>query len=150
MMLHEQEVCHCYFYVADATQYFKSYILTSDETKQLTSFRSQCVRGMRTHFKKMYPSTKCPLKCSNLSTYEDTPDRLLICSKLNVTPNTIKIYQIYASIVEQEKIAQRLSRLMRQNTTILEMQERTDLNNMNKVLNCKARTEETTCKYVHK
>ena len=110
--------------------YLKSQVLTLDEIHQLTSFRSQCVRGVRTHFRKMYSSLVCPMKCSLVTIHEDTADHLLKCSKLtNLRVNTININQIYANIVEQEEIAQTLSRLMRQRSTILEKQEQTDLSN---------------------
>ena len=67
---------------------------------------------------------------SLVTIHEDTADHLLKCSKLtNLRLNTGNINQIYANIVEQEEIAQALSRLMRQRTTILEMQEKTDLSN---------------------
>ena len=105
--------------------YLRSQVLTLDEIHQLTSFRSQCVRGVRTHFRKMYSSLVCPMKCSLVTIHEDTADHLLKCSKLtNLRLNTVNINQIYANIVEQEEIAQTLSRLMRQRTTILEMQEK--------------------------
>ena len=106
--------------------YLKSQVLTLDEIHQLTSFTSsQCVRGIRTHLRKMYSSLVCPMKCSLETIYEDTADHLLKCSKLtNLRVNTININKIYANVVEQEEIAQTLSRLMRQRTTILEKQEK--------------------------
>ena len=100
--------------------YLKSQVLTLDEIHQLTSFRSQCVRGIRTNFGKMYSILVCLMKCSLLTIHEDTAGPLLKCSKLtNLKVNTININQINANIVEQEEIAQTLSRLMRQRTTIL-------------------------------
>ena len=70
------------------------------------------------------------MKCSLVTIHEDTADHLLKSSKLyNLRLNTVNINQIYANIVEQEEIAQTLSRLMRQRSTILEKQEQTDLSN---------------------
>ena len=102
--------------------YLKSPALTADEIHQLTSFRSQCVRGMRTHFKKMYTSLVCPLKCSPNAHYEDTPNHLLKCSKLvNQNAQYQDSNKVYSTIEEQEDIAVILSKLMRQRTRILDI-----------------------------
>ena len=102
--------------------HMKSQVLTLDETHQLTSFRSQCVRGMRTHFRKMYRSLVCPLKCSLNTHYEDTPDHLLRCSMLfyNKSLNQV-ISKVDGTIKEQEEIAVILSKLMRKRIKLLEV-----------------------------
>ena len=95
--------------------YLKSPALTADEIHQLTSLRSQCVRGMRTHFKKMHTSLVCPLKCSPNAHYEDTPKHLLKCSKLvNQNAQYQDLNKVYSTIKEQEDIAVILSKLMRE------------------------------------
>ena len=93
--------------------YLGSPVLTLDEIHQLTAFRSQCVRGVRTHFRKMHPNLVCPLKCSIITPHEDTSDHIINYFKLPYDKSWPQnISQVYESIQEQEKIAVLLSRLM--------------------------------------
>ena len=107
--------------------YLGSEVLTLDEIHQLTAFRSQCVRGVRTHFRKMYPNLFCPLKCNIITPHDDTSDHIINCSKLPYDKSLPQnISQVYESIQEQERIAVLLSRLMRQRKKILEDIETTN------------------------
>ena len=97
--------------------YLKSDLLSCDEKKQLTNFRAQCVRTMKTHFKKMYKNASCPLQCSNS---EDTPEHLLDCPKIkHDESHRSNISQIFQNVTEQEHIGKVLSNLMRQRLKIL-------------------------------
>lgn len=58
--------------------YLRGKVVTLDEIHQLTAFRSQYVRGVRTYLRKMESSLVRPLKCSLDNIHEDEADHLLI------------------------------------------------------------------------
>ena len=101
--------------------YLNSDSLSSDEKKQLTNFRAQCVRTMKTHFKKRYKNVSCPLQCSNS---EDTPEHLLVCPKIKHEElDKVNISQLFQNVIEKEQIGKVLSNLMRQRVKILKHME---------------------------
>ena len=82
---------------------------------------------MRTHFRKMYPHTYCPLNCSDSTPYEDSSDHILVCPKLTSGAIPVQnIIKVYGDIKEQEDIGYTLSKLMRLRTNILDKAEDED------------------------
>ena len=127
VQLTHKKVKHIQYPRLEIQSYLKSEILTADETKQISAFRSNCVRGMRTHFRKMYPHTYCPLNCSDSTPYEDSSDHILVCSKLTSGAIPVQnIIKVYGDIKEQEDIGYTLSKLMRLRTNILDKAEDED------------------------
>ena len=61
--------------------YLKSDVLCKDELKTLTSFRSNCTRGIKSNFRKMFSTTECPLQCDNEASHIDNPSHVLQCKK---------------------------------------------------------------------
>ena len=63
--------------------YQKSEAISTETAKILTAVRSQCLKGIRHNFSKMYKkSLKGPLQCNLSSPQEDTQEHLLSCMKL--------------------------------------------------------------------
>ena len=98
--------------------YLKSSALTQCEKKTLTSFRSQCTRGIQSNFRKMYKTLQCPLLCEEVQT-DDTQDHILTCKKLNIHKQNAQLSHIYGTLEEQEKVAKIITKHMRKINIIL-------------------------------
>jgi hypothetical protein len=59
--------------------------LTRKESNAIFSIRSQCVKGIRSNFGKMFKSNKCPLNCENDQTPVDTQEHIFKCKELEHT-----------------------------------------------------------------
>ena len=60
-----KKVRHLIYKSLEIQPYLLSDILSQDDRKTLTALRSQCVKGIRHNFSKMYKmSLKCPLLCN--------------------------------------------------------------------------------------
>ena len=94
--------------------------LCNEELNTLTSFRSNCTRGIKSNFRKMFTTKECPLQCNNEAPQIDNPSHILQCKKLRSTPLGEDINKIYGTIVEQEAISRVLCKLMRKRTMLLE------------------------------
>ena len=101
--------------------YLKSDVLSYEEIKTLTSFRSNCTRGIRTNFKKMFKSLECPLVCDSANPQIDNPSHILNCKKLRTETCYEDITHIYGNIVEQETISKVLCKLIRKRTIMIEL-----------------------------
>ena len=89
----------------------------------LTALRSQCLRGIRKNFSKMYKSDlNCPLMCVNQNPQEDTQSHLITCKKLS-NEKEININQIYGSVDEQLKVSKHCVKIMRKREKIMEETE---------------------------
>ena len=102
--------------------YLKSEVLTNDEVSILAGLRSNCIRGIKTDFKKMHGKClHCPLNCKSEGPLEeDTQDHVLVCSKL--APTELTLEAVHNSIEEQEQITKLFSTCMSMRTTQLEEQ----------------------------
>ena len=115
------KVKHITYKKLELQSYLKSNILSYREMGILTSFRSKCTKNIRMNFKKMYQNClDCPLKCSNLNFTYDSQEHILMCPKLNVYNSSIKIDYIYGGLVDQEKAAQHISKLMTKRSMLIE------------------------------
>ena len=112
--------------------YLKSDIFTEKETHTLTALRSQCTRGIKTNFKKMFKCDKCPLKCDPGNQIIDTPEHILTCSVLGNT-STVKIEDMHGSLENQHGLARIYLNLMTKRKTILEKLELDDSSHNNQV-----------------
>ena len=77
----------------------------------LTAIRSQCVRGVRMNFPKMYKyRLNCPLQCSNETPQPDSQRHILNCSRLNTdVSKNISIESVNGTAKDQELIGPILS-----------------------------------------
>ena len=100
--------------------FLKSEVLSCEEIKTLTSFRSNCTRSIRSNFRKMFSSLECPLQCDILTPQIDNPSHILECKKLKSNTPKEDLSLIYGTSVEQETIAKVLCKLMRKRTMLLE------------------------------
>ena len=101
--------------------YLKSDVMSYEEIKTLTSFRSNCTRGIRTNFKKMFKSLDCPLLCDTANPQIDSPSHILHCKKLRTETCNEDLTHIYGNIVEQETISKVLCKLIRKRTMKMEL-----------------------------
>ena len=86
----------------------------------LTALRSNCVRGIRQNFKKMFKGClTCPMKCNTINPQEDTLNHLLICNKISAG-SPVHLDNIYGDVVEQQQVARVFVRLMKRRTQLLE------------------------------
>ena len=76
--------------------YLRSSSLSQEETGILTSFRSQCTRGIRNNFRKMFQNLNCPLKCYPENQIDDQ-DHILKCQKLNTKQTKVVLENIFAA-----------------------------------------------------
>ena len=90
--------------------------MSHEDIKILTSFRSNCTRGIKTNFKKMFKSLDCPLICDSDNPHIDTPSHILHCKKLRTETVHEDMTHIHRNIVEQETIAKVLCKLIRKRT----------------------------------
>ena len=104
-------------------EYLRSGVLTSSEITTLAGLRSNCVRAIKTNFKKMYRKClHCPLNCKTEEPLEeDTQEHVLVCEKGSKSQLTLDA--IHATIVEQEQIAVEYSKLMSERTRQMEEQD---------------------------
>ena len=101
-------------------QYLKSEGFNQKEAKMLTSLRSNCVKGIRHNFSKMYKDNhKCPLQCNKEIPQEDTPDHILLCPILS-SGSPLQINQIYGDLPQQQQVARVFIRLMTKRTQLLQ------------------------------
>ena len=119
-----KKVKHINYQTLNVQSYLTSDILSQDNAKLLTALRSQCVKGVRHTFPKMYKkSLRCPLQCNVESPQGDTQEHILVCEKLS-KGNQIDINDIFASDVEEQaKIAKIISALLRRRKQLFEDQE---------------------------
>ena len=101
--------------------YLRSSSLSQEETGILTSFRSQCTRGIRNNFRKMYQNLNCPLKCYHENQIDDQ-DHILKCQKLNTKQTKVVLENIFGCLQDQVKIAKTLANLMRKRNQLLEVE----------------------------
>ena len=109
----------------ECQDYLTSELFTHYETNVITAARSQCMRGIRNNFSKMFKSSmNCPLQCEtdgNMKT--DSQEHILQCSKLSDGKN-ISYEGIYSDSVEtQAPVAKILLKLFRKRQILLEDQE---------------------------
>ena len=91
--------------------YLRSPLFKDKEMNILTALRSQCVRGIKSNFKKMFKWDKCPLKCDPGNTLKDTPQHILSCKVLGNTSNGT-LDHIHGIIEEQQDLAKVYLKLM--------------------------------------
>ena len=122
-----KKVRHLIYKSLEIQPYLLSDILSQDDRKTLTALRSQCVKGIRHNFSKMYKmSLKCPLLCNDESPQEDTQDHILKCTKLSkgTQMNINKIYDDDLQV--QANVVKAISMLLKTRHRLIEEQE--DLN----------------------
>ena len=102
--------------------YLRSEVLSNDEVSVLAGLRSNCIRGIKTDFKRMHGKClHCPLNCKSEGPLEeDTQEHVLTCLKL--APTELTLEAVHATIQEQEQITKTFSRCMSMRTTQLEEQ----------------------------
>ena len=92
----------------------------------LAVFRSQCARGIKNNFKKMYgKNISCPLQCNTVTPVIDTQQHLTYCTKVNTDNSQVSIEDIYGHIEKQGAAAIGLTKLRRRRNKLLENIERT-------------------------
>ena len=100
--------------------YLKSPIITQKQRNILTLLRSQCLRGIKMNFTKMYRnSLYCPLNC-NENPIEDSQEHILKCLKLSEGSNLPESDIFSEEIASQGEIAQVFLKLMKKRETLLE------------------------------
>ena len=122
-----KKVRHLIYKSLEIQPYLLSDMLSQDDRKTLTALRSQCVKGIRHNFSKMYKmSLKCPLLCNDESPQEDTQDHILKCTKLSkgTQMNINKIYDDDLQV--QANVVKAISMLLKTRHRLIEEQE--DLN----------------------
>ena len=119
-----KKVKHINYPTLNIQPYLTSDLVSQDNAKTLTALRSQCVKGVRHNFTKMYKkSLKCPLQCNLETPQEDTQEHILICGKLS-QGKQMNLNDIFASNVQlQAKLAKIISPLLRRRKQLLEDQE---------------------------
>ena len=100
--------------------YLSSENISHGEAQTLTAFRSQCTKGIRLNFRKMYQNLECPLNCSDLN-YPDSQEHILQCKMINPHMLNVQFGQVYGTQYEQEEIAKALHKLVRKRNQILEI-----------------------------
>ena len=102
--------------------YLKTSTLSNEEIYTLAAFRSQCVRGIRNNFKKMYGNQiNCPLNCNTITPSIDTQEHLTTCKKVNIgIAPLVSIRDIYAELEKQEAATIILTKLLRKRKILLE------------------------------
>ena len=120
-LLTHTKVKHIKYRQLEIQSYLKSDVMSYEEIKTLTSFRSNCTRGIRTNFKKMFKSLDCPLLCDTANPQIDSPSHILHCKKLRTETFQEDITHIYGNIVEQETISRVLCKLIRKRTIMMEL-----------------------------
>ena len=113
--------------------YLRSPIFKDKEMNILTALRSQCVRGIKSNFKKMFKCDKCPLKCDPGNTLTDTQQHILSCKVLGNTSN-VTLENIHGSTEEQQDLAKVYLKLMTKRNKILEERGVEELSNHNQVM----------------
>ena len=105
--------------------YLKTSNLSNEEIYTLAAFRSQCVRGIRNNFKKMYGNQiNCPLNCNTITPSIDTQEHLTTCKKVNIgIAPLVSIRDIYAELEKQEAATIILTKLLRKRKILLEKVE---------------------------
>ena len=119
------KVKHIQYDNLEIQPYLKSNLFTSKEACMLTALRSQCVRGIKCNFKKMYNNcVQCPLKCESKNIPEDSQEHTLNCKSLNVNTNmnSAEISHMYGTIQQQNILAKQFCTLMRKQEIIIEEQ----------------------------
>ena len=100
--------------------YLESSLATQKQRKILTLLRSQCLRGIKMNFTKMYRySIYCPLNCSD-SPIQDSQDHVLKCLKLSEGPNLPESDIFSEEIASQVKVAQVFIKFMKKRETLFE------------------------------
>ena len=89
--------------------------ISSEEMYTLAAFRSQCARGIRNNFKKMYGNNIiCPLQCNTVTPAIDTQEHITYCTKVNTdNSQVVSIEDIYGDIEKQGAAAIGLTKVMR-------------------------------------
>ena len=119
--LTHKKVKHIEYKKLEIQSYLKSDVMSHEDIKILTSFRSNCTRGIKTNFKKMFKSLDCPLICDSDNPQIDTPSHILHCKKLRTETVHDDMTHIYGNIVEQETIAKVRCKLIRKRTMMMEL-----------------------------
>ena len=101
--------------------YLVSNCLSQKEVKTLTAFRSQCTRGIRSNFRKMYKDLNCPLKC-DITPCIDNQEHILTCSKLNTHKQSVVLSNILGTIEEQVQVYKVLATLIGKRNSLLEVE----------------------------
>ena len=102
--------------------YLDSEIFKEKQTTLLTALRSNCVRGIKMNFSKMYKNDlSCPLKCDDKNPNLDSQEHLLFCKALSDGGSTVHISQIYKSIQDQQNISNILFDLIKKRENLMEL-----------------------------
>ena len=119
------KVNHINYSIFQTQPYLQSEIITQTEAETLTALRSQCLRGIKHNFPKMFDrSLCCPLKCFPAgSELEDTQPHILQCKVLQLE-NQVNIFDMNSDDIEkQAKVAKIVIQLMKKRERLLEDQE---------------------------
>ena len=109
--------------------YLSSGMFSNEEVSILASLRSHTLRTIRGNFKNFYQGNlSCPLKCwpEGSTPLNDTQEHLLVCSRLDVQPQTtlacgaIKYDDIYGSRAEQKAVTSVVKQCMETRNQLLE------------------------------
>ena len=121
MYSRHKKVKHINYPTLNIQPYLTSDLVSQENAKTLTALRSQCVKGGRHKFTKMYKkSLKCLLQCNLETPQEDTQEHILVCGKLS-QGKQMNLNDIFASNAElQAKLAKIISPLLRRRKQLLE------------------------------
>ena len=117
-----KSVKHMKYEHFEIQSYLQSKILHPEEAHVVTALRSQCVKNVRSNFRKMYNDRlNCPLKCNIEVVSIDTQEHLLQCKKLSIeNPLKLSIESVFADVVQQEQIGQLVYKIIKQRSRLLE------------------------------
>jgi hypothetical protein len=90
--------------------------LSDREANTIAALRANCVRGVRSNFKKMYKDTKCPLKCG----LEDSQKHILECPNLTNTSN-VSMDHLNGNNAEKKELAKVFAKLTCKRKRLLEL-----------------------------
>ena len=119
------KVMHINYSTFQTQPYLQSECISKKEAETLTALRSQCLRGIRNNFPKMFErKLSCPLKCfPSGSEQDDTQQHILNCKMLS-TETQMNISDIFSyNVEEQARLANMVNKLMRKREKLLEDEE---------------------------
>jgi hypothetical protein len=101
--------------------------LTIKEVNTMFALRSKCVKGIRTNFKKLFKSTKCPLNCADENTPEDTQEHIFKCEELEHSHEEFRLEDLNANSAERKAYLKEFNKLMKAREKRLEQLEPSSL-----------------------
>ena len=120
------KIKHITYDTLQLQSYLASEILTQKDREMLTLLRSQCVRGIRKNFSKMYKNNlSCPLNCETTQK-EDSQEHILLCSKLSKGSSLQWSAALSAETDVQAEVAKVFRKLMKKREHLLETDHQTN------------------------